>query len=162
MSWQYNKSKHDDYTTKKETWQLLEKFIPKDKIIWESAYCNGSSGEIWKELGYNVIHENKDYFNWEPENYDIQITNPPFSIKKKWVERAVELGKPFIMIMPDYTLSSKYLKKIGNDLQIIIPNKRIQFNKIVNGQNVETTNNIPFPSYFFCYKMELGRDLNYL
>jgi hypothetical protein len=157
-----NCSKHDDYTTRKETWQLLEKFIPKNKIIWESAYCDGESGRILNEMGYNVIHENKDYFNWEPENYDIQVTNPPFSIKKKWIKRAVELGKPFIFILPDYSLPSKYMKELSNDLQIIIPNNRIQFNKIVNGQKDNTLTSSSFPSYFFCYKMLFDKDLIFL
>lgn len=82
----FDKSKVN-YETPYEVWEQLSHLIPKDKIIWESAYCSGLSGEYWKKLGYNVIHKNEDYFNYEPDNYDIQITNPPFNNKKKWIER---------------------------------------------------------------------------
>jgi hypothetical protein len=59
--------------------------IPKDKIIWESAFGDGESGKYLTELGFNVVHREIDYFNEEPDNWDIQITNPPFSKKKEWL-----------------------------------------------------------------------------
>jgi hypothetical protein len=31
--------------TRKKTWEEIEKFIPKDKTIWEPFYGNGKSGE---------------------------------------------------------------------------------------------------------------------
>ena len=42
--------------------------------------------KIFKKEGYNVIHshinDNKNFFYWEPqEQYDVIISNPPFSIK---------------------------------------------------------------------------------
>jgi len=54
--------KHDDYMTPKYAWENIQKFIPKDKIIWEAFYGDGKSGNYLKELGFNVIHEPFDFF----------------------------------------------------------------------------------------------------
>lgn len=154
-------SKNDNYTTPKNIWELIKDFIPENSIIWESAYCNGSSGRVFEELGFNVIHKDRDYFNWEPEEYTIQITNPPFSIKKDWIKRAMELGKPWIMIMPEGTLSTNYFKEyVGNKIQLVIP-RRINFDKVV-GNTVVGTSSASFRCFFYCYGLNLPNDLNFI
>lgn len=154
-------SGHDDYTTPKYVWEQIKQFIPDDSIIWESAYCDGTSGSHFEELGFNVIHENKDYFNWEPDNYTIQITNPPYSIKQKWIKRALELGKPWILLMSENVLGTKYLKELTNEqIQIILPKRRINFNKIIDGIHVKN-NSCSFNCYYYCYGLKLPKDINY-
>ena len=151
---------HDTYTTPIEVWRKLAQFIPNDKVIWESAYCDGSSGDVWRELGYNTIHEDLDYFKWEPENYDIQITNPPFSIKKEWLQRAIELDKPFVLIMPESVLTTKYLRDILTDvkkLQLIVT-RRMNFEKVDDGVKTLTTGAC-FGCHFYCYGLNLEQDL---
>ena len=46
---------HDDYETPKSAWEAIKHIIPKDKIIWEAFYCRGESGNILREIGFNVI-----------------------------------------------------------------------------------------------------------
>ena len=55
------------------------------------------------------------------------IDNPPFSLKRKVIERLKELNKPFILIMPSEVLNYKYIKQFGGDLQVIIPKNRMNF-----------------------------------
>ena len=76
--------KHDDYMTPKYAWENIKEYIPKDKVIWEAFYGNGNSGRFLTELGFNVIHQEIDFFNDEtlPE-YDIIVSNPPFSLSKE-------------------------------------------------------------------------------
>lgn len=150
---------HDDYMTPKSAWENIKQYIPQDKQIWEPFYGDGTSGKILSELGFNVIHENIDFF--ENNKGDIIVSNPPFSKIKEVINRIInELDKPFILIMPISKLSTKYfaqaLKGKEKDLQILIPSKRIQFIKIENGKVVETqSNRCNFDCIYYCYKMNL-------
>ena len=126
--------KHDDYMTPKYAWENIKQFIPKDKIIWEPFYGDGKSGEYLTELGFNVIHNENDFF--ENNEGEIIITNPPFSQSKEVLTRLKELNKPFILILPSSKINTQYVRNLYKDegLQIIIPRKRIHFTKLVDGE----------------------------
>ena len=87
----------DNYITNKSDWERIKEYIPKDKVIWSPFYCDGKQKEYFEEMGYNIIHEDKDFFSYTPD-YDIVVDNPPFSKKKEVLRRLKELDKPFIMI----------------------------------------------------------------
>jgi hypothetical protein len=148
--------KDDEYMTPKSAWEQIKKFIPTDKVIWESCYGDGKSGQYLREMGFEVIHEEIDFFT-ENEG-EIIITNPPFSCKAKVFERLKELDKPFILILPISTISKKYyIDYFASRCQIIIPPKRIQFVK-----NGEQTSRSWFDVIYICYKMNLPQQLNYI
>jgi hypothetical protein len=151
-------SKHDDYMTPKSAYEAIAEYIPKDKIIWEAFYGDGKSGEYLKELVFNVIHNDEDFF--ENNKGDIVVSNPPYTLKKEIVKRLVELDKPFILIMPCSTLVCSYIRDIDG-IQILIPKKRIQFKKMVNGEYIES-NKCNFDCFYYCYKMNLKKDIIYL
>jgi len=158
--------KHDDYMTPKYAWENIKEFIPKDKTIWEAFYGDGNSGKYLKELGFNVIHEEIDFFTKEPKQWDIIISNPPFSKTKEIITRLKEFDKPFILIMPSSKINTQYVRnnfKNNNDLQIIIPRKRIHFIKLVNGKEPEKWKNAcNFDCFYYCYKMNLPNGINWL
>lgn len=144
-------SKEDNYETPQEAWELILKYINKDKILWLPFYCKGLAGDILTKLGYSIIHENKDFFTYEPIQYDMIIDNPPYSIKKEVIEQCKKLGKPFALFLPLDTLERKYFKELLSDkIQIIIPNKRIHCIKDEN-----KTSNAPYKTCWFCYNMNL-------
>jgi len=70
--------KHDDYMTPKYAWENIKQFIPNDKIIWEAFYGDGESGKYLKDLGYETIHKNVDFY--ENNLGEIIVINPPFII----------------------------------------------------------------------------------
>ena len=155
--------KHDDYMTPKSAWETIKDFIPKDKVIWEAFYGDGKSGDYLRELGFDVIHEPIDFF--EHDKGDIVISNPPFTLKKRIFERLFELDKPFIILCSQQVLFTQYFQKIVKDkkLQIIVPPKRIQFKKLVNGKEPENWGNrCNFDCLYFCYNMGLKKDINFL
>ena len=148
--------KYDDYMTPKSAWVNIKEFIPKDKVIWEAFYGDGKSGEDLRELGFDVIHEPIDFF--ENNLGDIIVSNPPFSDCKNIMPRLKELDKPFILILPSSKINTQYFKPFANEVQIIIPPKRIQFIKDGN----ELKNKCNFDCFYYCYKMNLPRDIIWL
>jgi hypothetical protein len=161
----HNKSflKYDEYMTPKYAWENIQHFIPKDKVIWEAFYGDGTSGNYLKELGYKVIHEPVDFF--ENNLGDIIVSNPPFSNTKEIMTRLFEIDKPFIILLSQSKLFTQYLQKIIKDkkIQLIIPKKRIHFTKLVDGKVPDKwKNSCNFDCLYYCYKMNLSNDLNWL
>ena len=109
-----------------------------------------------------MIHNDDDFF--ENNKGDIIVSNPPFSLKKDVFKRLVELDKPFIMLCSQNLIFTQYFRNIldGRKFQILIPRRRIQFIKLVNGEIVDTGTKCNFDCYFYCYKMNLERDIIFL
>jgi hypothetical protein len=148
-------AKDDDWITPKSAWKQIKHIIPKDKVIWESFYCDGKSGTHLKELGFDVIHENIDFF--ENDLGDIIITNPPFSIVKKIMPYLLKLDKPFILLMPVSKIGTQYMKIFKEKLQIVIPPNRIKFEK-----KSRTDSSPNFDCFYYCYKINLKDDITWL
>ncbi len=157
--------KHDDYMTPFSAWKSIEHIIPKNKVIWEAFYGDGKSGEYLTELGFNVLHEKVDFF--ENNLGEIIVSNPPFSLVKEILERLVELGKPFILILPSSRINTQYFRKLfGNNkdkIQIIIPRKRIHFEKQIGGKVPENwKNQCNFDCFYYVWKIGLEKDITWL
>jgi len=147
----------DDYYTPKSAWDNIQHFIPKDKVIWEAFYGDGNSGDFLKELGFDVIHKNIDFF--KNDLGDIIVSNPPFSKKKEIFKRLLELDKPFILILPISVITYNYYRNLDlqNKIQYIVPKSRIHFKK--TGLNKSSCN---FDCLYYCYKMNLPKDIIFL
>ena len=157
--------KHDDYMTPKYAWENIKQYIPADKVIWEAFYGDGKSGTFLQELGFEVIHEPIDFF--EEDRGDIIVSNPPFSKSNEVLTRLKELGKPFIVIFPSSKINTQYTRNLFMDtpdpLQIIIPRKRIHFEKKVDGETPAGWKNACyFDCFYYCWKMNLPRDIVWL
>jgi len=149
--------KHDDYMTPRSAWEAIKEYIPKDKIIWEAFYGDGKSGENFTEMGFNVIHEPVDFF--DNDLGDCIVSNPPFSLSKEIMNKLYEIDKPFILIFPSSKINTQYFRQWREKgIQIIIPRKRIQF--IKNGNELQ--NKCNFDCFYYCYKMNLPRDIVWL
>jgi hypothetical protein len=155
--------KHDDYMTPKSAWENIKHLIPKNKIIWEAFYGDGKSGTYLKELGFNIIHEPINFF--ENDLGDIIVSNPPFSLSKEVIKRLKELDKPFIIIMPSSKINTSYFREnfMNKGLQIIIPRKRIHFEKLIKGEKPKNWKNAcNFDCFYYCYKMGFEKDIIWL
>lgn len=159
--------KHDDYMTPSYAWENIIDFIPKGKVIWECFYGDGQSGkDLTRLLPYNqIIHTPIDFY--ENNLGEIIITNPPFSDTASVLKRLVILGKPFILIMPSSKLCTQYFRQLfsknEDKIQIIIPRKRIHFQKLINGKVPEGwKNSCNFDCFYYCWKMNLPRDIVWL
>jgi len=123
----------DDFQTPKEAILPLLPYLKKEWVIWEPACGKGNLVEALSQENFSVIGtdilEGHDFLKWQPEKFDCVITNPPFSVKEKFLERCYALEKPFALLLPLTTLEGKerqaLFKKHG--VEIILFNKRINF-----------------------------------
>jgi hypothetical protein len=151
--------------TPRYAWENIAHLIPKDKVVWEAFYGDGKSGEYLRELGFEVIHEEIDFFT---ENRgDIIVSNPPFSKSKEVLARLVELNKPFIVILPASKVTTQYVRNLFKNsedkLQLVIPRSRIHFQKQIDGKTPEDyKSSCNFDCFYYCWKMNLPRDLLWL
>jgi len=157
--------KHDDYMTPKFAWSNIQHLIPKDKIIWEAFWGDGKSGQYLEELGFNVVHDQDDFF--KSDKGDIVVSNPPFSQSKEVLTRLVQLNKPFILILPSSKINTQYTRKLFKDqedkLQIIIPQKRINFEKQIDGIVPEGWGDrCNFDCFYYCWKIGLKSEIIWL
>ena len=151
----------DQYNTTPEIWEMIAHLIPKDKILFEAFLKDNWSSKsaiILRDMGFNVVgNPTIDFFGDLPE-YDIIVSNPPYSMKKKIFQRLAVLDKPFILILPISTITKQFVKVLERDkVQMIIPSKRMQFERA----GVELSR-CWFDTCFLCYKMNLERDITFI
>ena len=79
--------------------------IPRHLTFWEAFYGDGTSGRHLTELGFDVIHEDLGFFMHDLG--ECVVTNPTFSELPRILARLRELGKPFVVIMPCSTLTTR-------------------------------------------------------
>ena len=140
----------DNYNTPAEAFNLIFQYVPKNKRVWSPFY---NTGNLSMPDDIDVIHENKDFFNYIPESWDCIIDNPPYSIKKQIFERCLSLGKPFALLVPFDSLERQYVSSMlkHNDFTVIIPYTRYKFN--------EMSFTPPFKCVWVCVGFDLKRQI---
>ena len=159
--------KHDDYMTPKYAWENIKHIIPQDKVVWEAFWGGGTSGSFLKELGFKTIHRKEDDFFKTYYPNTIVVSNPPFSFSKEVLTRMVELQQPFIMILPSSKINTQYVRRLFKDqehkLQIVIPRRRINFIKKIEGETPKDWRNAcNFDCFYYCWRINLPRDITWL
>src|ERR1017187_6211417 len=137
-----NTNSSNVFQTPPEALLPLYPFLKEEWIIWECAVGNGNLERALSEKGFAVTSSDKEY-NFlvnAPDNFDCIITNPPFSLKQQFLQRAYELGKPFAFLLPLTTFETakrqELFKKYG--LEVIFFDRRINFetpNKVTDSSS---------------------------
>jgi len=146
----------NDYNTPLEAWELLLNQMRNTRVtFWLPFFNDGSiKKNLEKNLNVNIIHQRRDFFEYEPKKYDVIADNPSFFQKQKVFRRCLDLGRPFALLVPMETIERKYFSEMfKNDkrLQVIIPNKRYEF----ESQYPDSSGKIPFKTVWICWKMDL-------
>ena len=86
----YSNGKNDEcYTPDYAIFPIL-KYLDKEKIIWCPFDTENSNFvKILKENNFKVIHSHidtgQDFYDYEPEEWDVIVSNPPFTNKKTYI-----------------------------------------------------------------------------
>lgn len=129
------------------------KYIPKDSVVWcpfdtaESEFVKQISQQ--NSVVYSHISEGKDFFTYEPFHWDVIVSNPPFTNKRKFFERALSFNKPFALIMTNTWLNDSAPKQLfkDKDLQLLMFDKRMKFHSPDGRPNDKIT----FSSSYYCW-----------
>lgn len=143
--------KNDEVFTPSYAVKPILQYIPSHWVCWEPT--DFGSSEITKELRMNGntvitshIDDDQNFFDYEPdEHYDIIITNPPYSLKTEFLERAYKLDKKFAFLLPITSLEGKARGKVYreyDELELLVFDGRVEFYK---GKN-----SIYFNTSWFC------------
>lgn len=149
----YSTGNNDECYTPRYAVEALLPYLSKDKIYWLPFDRDDSEFvKVLKDNGFKYVNSHidygKDFYTYEPEEWDVIISNPPFTNKRKIFERALSFNKPFALIMSNTWLNDSAPKVLfkDKDLQLLMFRNRIKFmnNGVIN-------NKITFSSSFFCY-----------
>lgn len=146
--------KNDECWTERYAVEPLLQYLGpfKNKIIWcpfdteESEFV-----KVFSENGYNVIYSHistgQDFYTYEPEKWDILVSNPPFTNKRYIFRRALSFNKPFCLLMNIAWLndSAPVEEFWGKDLQLLLFKKRMQFKTSTEKKKIN------FSSAYFCW-----------
>lgn len=141
--------KNDELYTPREAIEPILKYLDKDKTYWECTdFGDSNITKILRENGFKVIATKKeelDFLKDDPTfDFDVIITNPPYSIKDEFIKRCYELDKPFLLLLPLTALEGKQRNRLYKEygIEIIVLDKRINFMK--------NKNNVWFNTSWFC------------
>ena len=156
--------KFDNMETPKEALDYIIPYLDKNLTYWECCYGRGHMAKQLEKNGFKVIGNNKiDCLKEQPEDWNFLITNPPFSNNKDFIQRAIELNKPFALLIRLEHLGGKRAFELLKDLnfKIIIPKKRINYITPKMKQGIKVGGS-PFHSIWLTYKVNLPKQINYI
>ncbi len=149
----YSSGNNDECYTPAYGVEPILKYIPKDAKVW--CPFDTKESEFVKQISQqnSVVHSHisleQDFFTYEPFHWDVMVSNPPFTDKRKYFERALSFGKPFALIMTNTWLNDSAPKQLfkNKDLQLLMFDKRIKFTSPDGREN----NKITFSSSYYCW-----------
>lgn len=103
--------------------------------IWECAAGDGAIVGHLQDMNFDVfgsdITNGFDFLTPLapiPE-CDVLVTNPPYSIKDKWLARCFAIGKPFALLMPITALGEQGRVKMYKEhgIEILLLKERVKF-----------------------------------
>lgn len=153
----------NDMYTPDSALDYIASFLPKDRIYWEACYGQGHMAEALRKRGFTVVGDKDiDCLKEQPNKWDVFITNPPFNGNKKFLARAIELGKPFVILFRLEHLGGVQACALLKNMPVtvVIPEKRINYitPKMLDGHKVGGSQ---FHSVFLTYGLGMKEGIIY-
>lgn len=144
-------NKSDEKYTPRYAVLPIIKYLPRKAVIWCPFDTENSEFVIaLKEAGHKVVYSHiftgQDFFEYEPQRWDIIVSNPPFSNKADIFKRCLSFGKPFALLMSNFWLNDASPCRLfkERELQLLLFDRRVEYNDL---------NRVPFGSSYFCHKV---------
>lgn len=139
-------------------------YLPRNWTIWEPAAGEGNIVEALFDSGFKSVVSTdlirqENFFEFEPDNWDCIVTNPPFSIHFEWLERCYKLGQPFALLLKVDILGTKTAQELFDEygIEIILLDKRINFKMPNKGWDSQAQ----FATAWFTCGLNIGRQLTF-
>lgn len=153
----YSEGSNDECFTPEYGVKPIIKYLDKSKIVWCPFDTDDSNFvKLLKQEGYNVVNSHisngQDFYNYEPETWDVIVSNPPFTKKRNIFERALSFNKPFALIMTNTWLNDAAPKQLfkNKELQLLMFEQRIEFEQ---KDDSKVKKKITFSSSYYCYSL---------
>jgi hypothetical protein len=125
----------NDFQTPAHAVYPLFKYISKAWRVWECSCGRGNIIKSFSDKGYSIfgtdILSGYDFLKYEPDpkTYECIVTNPPYSLKQQFLERAYQLGKPFAFLLPLTTFETGKRQALFDKygVQVLFFDRRINF-----------------------------------
>ena len=152
----YSSGNNDECYTPDYAVVPILKYIPKGATVWCPFDTDASEFVRLISKQNKVIKSHldggQDFLQWQPkEHWDMIVSNPPFSNKRKFFDRALRFNKPFALIMANTWLNDSAPKQLfkDKDLQLLMFDKRMKFISPDGRDNDKIT----FSSSYYCYNI---------
>lgn len=150
----YSDGNNDECLTPNYGVEPILKYIPPQSIVWCPFDTSESEFVIQISKQNPVVHTHislgQDFLTFTPNfDWDVIISNPPFTNKRKFFEKSLSFNKPFALIMSNTWLNDSAPKQLfkDKDLQLLMFDKRMKFNNIDGRPNDKIT----FSSSYYCW-----------
>lgn len=126
--------------------------------IWEPACGEGLIIEALFDAGWTEEHviasdilTGQSFFDYEPDKWEVIVTNPPYSLKIEWIERCYALGKPFALLLPVEALglTTVYPLLQQHGFEIMLLDNRVDFKMPNKGWN----SSAQFATFWLCHDL---------
>ena len=153
-------SRNDEFYTPIYAITPIMKYLPPPPVVIWCPFDTEDSlfVKLFREAGYTVIATHiingQDFFEMDIPECDYIISNPPYSVKGKVIERLFNIGKPFAMLVGVVGLfESQHRFDLfkHNNFEIMYMNKRISYFK--DYAEPKPSLNPPFSSVYICSGM---------
>ena len=152
----YSSGNNDECYTPDYAVKPILKYIPEGATVWcpfdteasEFVRLISKKNKVIK----SHLDDGQDFLQWQPkEHWDMIVSNPPFSNKRKFFDRALRFNKPFALIMANTWLNDSAPKQLfkDKDLQLLMFDKRMKFISPDGRDNDKIT----FSSSYYCYNI---------
>ena len=150
----YSSGNNDECYTPDYAVKPILEYIPRDVTVWcpfdtdKSEFVRLISKQ--NKVINSHLDDGQDFLQWQPkDDWDMIVSNPPFSNKRKFFERALSFDKPFALIMTNTWLNDSTPKILfkDKDLQLLMFDKRMEFNQ----SDGKVNNKITFSSSYYCW-----------
>jgi len=132
-------SKREIYYAPESAIETIVPFVKDYKTVWDPASGpseNFPLKDMLESQGHRVVlsdilmGKEYDFFSYKTKKrYDIIITTPPYSLRKEFVLRALDLKKPFAFFVPTNVVESKTIRDAfkQHNVSLIYPAKNSSF-----------------------------------
>jgi hypothetical protein len=155
----------DNFQTPPHALYPLLRHLKAEWLIWEPACGKGNlTREMWERgyrcFGTDITHGRDFFSDTDLPAFDAIVTNPPFSVKDKFLERCYGFGKPFALLLPLTALGGKKRQSLFRryGIEIILLPYRVDFETPLGRGGV---GGAWFDVAWFTWKMNLPSALHF-